>query len=165
MLITLGVAALLGACTQTAPPAEGRAFTADCRPELPCEGTLTVHSARVSEDCRYGHGPWAGNSVGVGRPGAGEAYLEITATFDAHSSANPDGVLLDQLAYVDPVSGEEVTAPLALACREAVNGDVFWTKNVQPGQSARLYQPWVVPAETTEVVIEGERVSVRALGE
>lgn len=164
-LVTLGVGTALAACTPTVPPAEGREFTADCHQELPCEGTLTVHSARLVEQCRYGPGPWAGTSLGVGSPGAGETYLEITATFDAHSSENPDGVLLDQLAYVDPESGEEVTAPLALACREAANGDVFWTKNVQPGQSARLYQPWVVPEATTEVVIEGERVSVHAAAE
>lgn len=166
--MTLGGAATLMACVPAAvgvPPAEGRTFTADCTEDLPCEGALTVHSAGLVEECRYGPGPWAGNSLGVGRAGEGEAYLEVTATFEAHATQNPDGVLLDQLAYVDPETGREAIAPLALACREAANGDVFWTKNVQPGQTAQLYQPWVVPAGTTEVVIEGERVSVSAPGE
>lgn len=157
--LTLGAAGCASAAQ--APPAEGREYAADCWDTLPCEGTLSVHSAELVDDCHYGPSPWAESGVSAGQAGDGETYLEITATFEAHATENPDGVLLDQLAYIDPDTGEEVTAPLALACHEATNGDVFWTKNVQPGQTAQIYQPWVVPAGTNEVVIEGERVSVQ----
>ncbi|MDR7329661.1 hypothetical protein [Corynebacterium guangdongense] len=150
----------LSACDHPVPGVADRAYAADCWETSPCLGTLTVHTVRLTDQCRDGFGPWADTSHGVGAAREGETYLEITATLEAHSAANPDGVLLDQLAYLDPESGDVVTAPLALACREATDGDVFWTKNVQPGDTASLYQPWVVPRETTEIIIEGERFSL-----
>ena len=159
-LLTFGAATGLSACGHPAPEAAGRSFAADCWESSPCDGTLTVHTVRLTDRCHHGFGPWADTSHGVGAAGEGETYLEITATLAAHSTDNPDGVLLDQLVYLHPESGAEVTAPLALACREATDGDVFWTKNVQPGDTASLYQPWVVPRETTEIIVEGERVSV-----
>lgn len=157
-LAVIGAALALSACgSSVGPPVD---VQVECSEHMPCQGELTVEALTLVDDCRYGHRTAQGTD-GFGAPGDGETYLEVEAQLNSYSTQHPDGVvLLDELRYVDPDSGESVRAPLALACAEADDGRVFWTKNVQPTMSADIYQPYVVPEDITEVVVEGQRIAV-----
>lgn len=134
-------------------------FSVTCTDSQPCAGTLTVTELALSDSCRYG--ARAGGS-GFDAPGAGEVYLEVLAEIDAESTEHPDGVLLDELSYVDD-AGHARQARYVTNCREADDGRVFWTKNVAPGRSFEIYQSWIVPAETDVVIIEGHKVDLAAV--
>lgn len=156
VILAIAGAALLGACSPTAElPAT---IEVTCSEAMPCAGELEVTEATFSDTCRYGDRLATGPGA-FGAAGPGERYLEVEAHLSAHSTEHPDGVvLLDDVRYLDPDSGDSVVAPLALACAEADDGRVFWTKNVQPGMSANIFQPYVVPADISEIVVEGHRI-------
>lgn len=134
-------------------------FQVACTEEMPCDGDLRIDSLEKSDSCRYGA---RGAGSGFDAPGDGEIYLEALGEVTAHSTEHPDGVLLDELEYVD-ADGETRQARYVTDCREADDGRVFWTKNVAEGRTWELYQTWIVPEDTETVIVEKRTVSLPAV--
>lgn len=131
-----------------------------CGEGYECSGTLEVHFLERISECAYGQ--IREGDPGFDRPADNETYLELDGAVHSEFSSNPDGLLLDELTYLND-EGEEVLAQYVTNCREPGDGRVFWTKNVADGRSFELYQTWIIPKETDAVVIEGQIVDLGAV--
>lgn len=136
-------------------------FDVTCADGMACDGELQIESLSLTETCRYGVRSGR-SSTGFDAPGDSERYLEALGEVTAYATDHPDGVLLDELQYLDS-EGTPRQARYVTNCREADDGRVFWTKNVAEGRTWQLYQTWIVPADTEVVIVEKQTVSLPAV--